>query len=371
MASRSILIDTVNEALESAPADSDLASRFMASSGDTLRYVVGRNDQSAELIGKFEIKGLVDDYNRGDGHWLGVPVVSSVDVPANAIVANCSTSISPIDVVRNLQQAGLRDIVSFGDLLKIAPDTLSIPWFVSQQRDDMERHLSEWSELYAAMADDQSRQTLLDVVRFRSTADPRYMQDYAVRLSEQYFESFLDPARQVFVDAGGYDGDTTEEFCRRYPDYLGVFLFEPSAVNMTAARKRLSGMRDIIFYEAGLSDSQGMLHFNAHAGPASSVTQDQGETIAATTLDHAIQVPVTFIKMDLEGWEIKALHGSKRIIEQHTPQLAIAVYHRASDFREIAKYVRALNPAYRMRLRHYTQGWSETVMFFTPHSTHG
>jgi hypothetical protein len=44
--------------------------------------------------------------------------------------------------------------------------------------------------------------------------------------------------------------------------------------------------------------------------------------------------------------------------------LAIAVYHRAADFRTVWRYARSLHPDYRVYLRHYTQGWSETVMFF-------
>lgn len=192
------------------------------------------------------------------------------------------------------------------------------------------------------------------------------MENYTVRLKDQYFEPFLDTSQQVFVDVGGFDGDTTEEFCRRYPDYRKVFLFEPCPANMAAARKRLAQTRDIEFHEAGISDIEGALRFDTHAGSASSVTEDEGESITVTTLDCAIREPVSWIKMDLEGWEIKALQGAQRLIAEHSPQLAITVYHRASDFRDIARYVLSINPTYRLHLRHYTQGWSETVMFFTP-----
>jgi len=49
------------------------------------------------------------------------------------------------------------------------------------------------------------------------------MMNYSVRLNEQYFEDFLKIDQEIFVDAGGFDGDTTELFCTKYPKYKKVF----------------------------------------------------------------------------------------------------------------------------------------------------
>ncbi|WP_211210547.1 FkbM family methyltransferase [Arhodomonas aquaeolei] len=360
------MMELAAQALADRAADPEIALKFLNPSHVTERYVVGRNEQSLDLIRKCTIHGLIDDFRQGEEYWHGIPVVSSRYVPEHALVANCSTSISPVNVSRNLHDAGIRHIVSFGDLLKVdSAGSLPLPWFIKQQREDMERHGDEWEELFQSLADGESRQTLLDIVQYRLTADPRYMEAYTVRLIEQYFEPFLDTAEQVFVDAGGFDGDTTQEFCARHPDYHKVFLFEPSPTNMAAARERLKNERNIHFVEAAISDEVGSLRFNVEAGPASSVCDEGGASIAVTTLDQAIQEPVTWIKMDLEGWEIKALRGAKRLIHEHSPQLSIATYHRASDFREIYAFIRSLNPSYQVRLRHYTQGWSETVMYFS------
>jgi len=96
----------------------------------------------------------------------------------------------------------------------------------------------------------------------------------------------------------------------------------------------------------------------------SAVTSGAGEDVPVTTLDLAVAEPVSLIKMDLEGWEMKALAGGERHIRQDRPKLAIAVYHSASDFRDVWRYARSIHPDYKVYLRHYTQGWSETVMFF-------
>jgi hypothetical protein len=85
-----------------------------------------------------------------------------------------------------------------------------------------------------------------------------------------------------------------------------------------------------------------------------------------TTLDIKIKEEVSFIKMDIEGWELKALSGCKDHIINDKPKLAIAVYHNSNDFHQIPNYILSLNPDYDLYLRHYTEGWSETVMYFVP-----
>lgn len=338
---------------------------FLNANPSAARYVIGKNDESAALSKLIPLAGVIDDHAQA-ASWNGLPLVKMSDVPRQAWVLNCSTSIAPVNVDRALKQAGFDHILSLSDLLQHpqCPSEL-LPQFVYEQHHDYTQHMSDWSALYNRMADEVSRQTLLDVLRFRLTADPQHMQNYSVRFHDQYFEDFLNFGEEVFVDAGGYDGDTTEEFCKRAPGYKRVYLFEPSAINMAAARKRLAAHRNIEFMEMGLSDSAGELCFDPDAGSASSVSKAGVEKIVVNTLDATVLEPVSFIKMDLEGWELHALAGCRNQIKQNKPKLAISVYHQASHFREVMDWVLSIHPDYKVRLRHYTQGWSETVMFFT------
>ncbi len=216
-------------------------------------------------------------------------------------------------------------------------------------------------------ANKESIKVFNDLVRYRLTADPVYMANYSTRFSDQYFEDFLALSHEVFIDAGGFNGDTTEEFCKRYPDYKKVILFEPSVSNMQDARKRLGHHREIEFIQQGLSNTGGTLWFNSDAGPASAVSADGACSIDVTTLDASVREPVSFIKMDLEGWELKALEGSAQHILEDHPKLAMPVYHYASDFWRIPEYIFSIRQDYDLYLRHYTKGWSETIMFFVPH----
>lgn len=354
----------ITEALERPPANQALAMALLDPNGDRPRFAIGRNEQAAALAPVLRLDGLIDDFAPAGSTWNGLPVTPAAQVPAGAAVVNCSTSISPVAVERRLRAAGIADVLSIADVIHAAPGQLDWPWFVRQQREDWRVAQEQWADIFLTLEDGESRQTLLDVLRYRLTADLRHMRAYEVRIEDQYFEDFLGLRAEVFVDAGGYDGDTTEEFCRRCPDYRRVHLFEPSPRNLAAAKVRLAGCRDIAFWADGLSDCRGSATFDAEAGSASSVSSGEGETVRMTTLDEAVAEPVSFIKMDLEGWEMKALAGCERHIREDRPKLAIAVYHRAADFRDVHRYVRSIHPDYKVYLRHYTQGWSETVMFF-------
>ncbi|MCC7091325.1 MAG: FkbM family methyltransferase [Nitrosomonas sp.] len=359
-------LDKVYAALKAAPGKQALAGDFLSSTCTAPRYVIGRNDDAREALKLIKADGVIDDYANDVLFWEGVPVVRLKAVPTDAIVLNCSTSISPVSVMTILANAGISRVLNFCDLVPAAGEMLRWPWFVRQQRDDLAAHEADWAKLWELMADQESRQTLLDVVRYRLTAEPTFMNEYRVRLREQYFESFMQLKGEVFVDAGGFDGDTSEEFCSRIPDYKAIYLFEPSPRNISAAKQRLAAQERIRFLQLGLSDTQGTLHFNSDAGSASSVSEAGDVTIEVVKLDDEIPESVSYIKMDLEGWEIRALAGCARHIAKDHPKLAISVYHAAEDFRRIPAYILSVQPNYRIYLRHYTQGWSETVMYFLP-----
>ena len=338
---------------------------FVSADGVGRRYVLGRNEHAAALMKAIDVDGIIDDYAEPGTMWNGKPVLKGNQIPAEAIAINCSMSISPVSASRRLAGLNIAGALGLTDLCRVFPDRFPLPDFVLRTREDLVRNSAHWEHLAEALADAESRQVLDDVLRFRVTGDPLAMQRYSVRLRAQYFEDFLnhDPG-EVFVDGGGFDGDTTEEFCRRHPDYKKVFFFEPSVANLQKARVRLINLHSIEFIEKGLSDQTGTLAFNPDAGSASGVNEAGSCRIQVTTLDDEVRETVSFIKMDLEGWELNALAGSRQHILAEHPKLAIAAYHRPSDFWGIFNFVTGLRADYKVYLRHYTEGWSETVMYF-------
>lgn len=327
------------------------------------RFSVGRNDESMRIWQAGLIDGLLESAGQ-QTQWQGIPIVSPGQIDKSAVIFNCSTSIRPVDTLEWLSRSGFSNIINYFELSYVYNESISSPAFVSNQIAEIKSNERDWIKIFENLADEESRKTLLDVLSYRLTANPVFMQDYKVRTDRQYLEDFMEYGDDIFVDAGGFDGDTAESFSKYSPDYKKIIIFEPSAHNMAKLRNRIAGIERVEVHPIGLSDKKEKLYFNSALGSACNVDSNGTESIFVDTLDSVVQEPVTFIKMDLEGWEMQALRGARQHIENNAPKMAIAVYHNAADIRTIYQLVHSLNSRYSTYMRHYTQGWSETVMFF-------
>jgi FkbM family methyltransferase len=330
-------------------------------------YALGKNQHTLKLLNAVNLTGVIDDFETSVNEWHGIPIVKGSDVPEGSVVINCSMSISPLVADERIRSIPGARVLPYAHLLADPGLNIELPDFVDDARRELHVNLEKYEHVFSLLQDEVSRDTFNRLLAYRLTADYSYMKGFSVRFREQYFEGFLGRLDGcVFADCGGYDGDTTEEFISRYPAYGSVLLIEPSEKNMERAKQRLCNARDIAFVPLGVSDAAEILTFNPDAGSASSISKEGSVTIQATTLDAFSDHKISFIKMDLEGWELKALQGAKRQIVENRPILAIAVYHSLADFWKIPEYIRSLSQEYRIYLRHYTQGWSETVMYFIP-----
>lgn len=332
-------------------------------------YFFGRNELSGQLSKLIHPDGFIDDYAPSGTTWQGRPVVSLEELDRDAVVVNCVINSRPRTALERIRQAGFTQVLSYSDLCRALPDLAPLPDFVAGTRADIAAHPEKWRAVYERLADLESKRVFDDVLHYRLTADPNVLIRYTFRPQDQYFEDFMQFDREVFVDAGGFNGDTTEQFCLRYPNYQKVYLFEPSNKNIALAKKRLAKFPSIEFIEKGVSNEPGTLYFNSDAGSASAVSASGKDAIEVTTIDECLAGKVSFVKMDLEGWEINALQGAKNHIFRDHPKLAIAVYHRPSDIWNIFDLVNDIRTDYRVFLRHYTESWTETVMSFVPMDT--
>jgi FkbM family methyltransferase len=329
-------------------------------------YALGRNEHVKRLSELLSLVAVVDDFVSGT-HWNDLPVIQGQAVPSGSVVINCSMSISPLSARHRIATLPRVHALDYADLLRPRGSPLAFPNFVSDARNDLTGNHALHSTIFDRLADNESKETFNRIMAYRLTADPWHMAGFSVRMQEQYFEPFLHiPLNARFVDCGGFDGDTSEIFASRYPHYGKIYIFEPSATNMQKAEVRLAGVRDVAFIALGVSDTCSTLRFNASIGSASAISSGGDSSIEVTTLDLNIPERVDFIKMDLEGWELNALKGAGRHIREDHPILAIATYHHISDFWKIPEFVLSQRDDYNLFLRHYTEGWSETVMYFVP-----
>ena len=343
-----------------------LARQFISGDKRCERWLFGRNEQSLALSKILDVNGFADDFTD-IRIWNGKAVRKPEELPNASIVINCVVNSKPRTAQKRLARLNVSGKLAYMELCNVAPDLIPLPEFVRLSRAEFDANYPKLMRLYDSLADDASRRVMIDVWRYRLSGDIQSLANYAFRPGDQYFEDFLKVGEgQIFVDVGAFDGDTTEGFCTRYPDYEKVYVFEPSKSNISKAKERLHHFSRLEFIQEGVSDAAGVLRFNSDAGSASNITAAGGSSIDVTTLDLKIHGRVTFVKMDIEGWELKALAGARGHIEKDRPVLAVAAYHIPSHFWEIFELVTALTTDYAIYLRHYSESWTETVMYFIP-----
>lgn len=60
---------------------------------------------------------------------------------------------------------------------------------------------------------------------------------------------------------------------------------------------------------------------------------------------------ITYLKADVEGFEMELLKGAADIVKRDKPKIAITVYHFQNDWQEMKNFLLSLVPEYRWKLR--------------------
>ncbi|MDE7294847.1 MAG: FkbM family methyltransferase [Oscillospiraceae bacterium] len=234
--------------------------------------------------------------------------------------------------------------------------------------DMMEKNKDILQKLRDDLADEESKLSLDRYIYQNTTGTypkeytkkPVYFDDDIITLCEN----------ETFIDCGAYDGDTILEFTKaiktqeKSAGYKKVIAFEADPTNAEKMKNNLAGLENIEIITKGVSDKAGVLHFAASGSVSSSIVSENGIEIEVTTIDETVKDEnVTFIKMDIEGSELKALTGARNTIKQCRPKLAICVYHKAEDLMTIPQYIQSLVPDYKLYLRNYSAEGIETVLY--------
>lgn len=187
---------------------------------------------------------------------------------------------------------------------------------------------------------------------------------------KQYFDCpyFEHDDNEVFVDAGVFDGMSAVRFAEWANDnYEHIYGFEPDMVNFTNCEKIYSTLKNTTLFNKGVWDNNTVLQF-LEDGPGSKIIENEkatgSNTIAVASIDAELAGGrVTFIKMDVEGAELKGLYGAEKTIRKWKPKLAISVYHKPTDLWEIPQIILNYNAEYNFYMRHYFFNEFETILY--------
>lgn len=195
-------------------------------------------------------------------------------------------------------------------------------------------------------------------------------------LTRQYFyspdETFSARPGDFVIDAGACLGDTAVAFSLAVGQKGKVFSFDPLSAHcaVTEFNATQNGLDNISVHQQGLGEM-------GNGVPIKKISTDRvlpgfnpdtvSNKISITSIDDFVEnhqvKKIDFIKMDIEGWELRALKGARSTINKYGPKLAICLYHKFSDFVEIPQWLTANFPDYEFRLGHYTIFEDETVLY--------
>lgn len=225
--------------------------------------------------------------------------------------------------------------------------------------------------------DDTSRVVFDAVVNAMLTGNEAYCEHVMEGNQNFALPQFMNTCkREHFVDAGAYVGDSIERFIwSNNGVFERIYAFEPGPAQHKALTIRMRRLANEWAFEASrfecinaaLADDNKKANLSANSMLQSTSIEDSctsDETVSMYKLDSFLgERPATFIKVDVEGMELRMLRGARETIRKFKPKLAVSVYHNAEDLFEIPEFIKDLVPEYKMAVRHHAPMLMETVLY--------
>ncbi len=335
--------------------------------------------------GYFEKLGIpflyVVDANPGryvrDEIWNGIPILKPDDVQlehrTKCMLAICIATEPFGSITDPLIQKGWLDIVHFYDIAEAYNDLypLGNGWFTGEIN---EVDLKEIKYVLDHWADDFSRAHHLQFIAWHRLRKELVFDGAPVTAGSRYFIpeilSILNE-KEVFVDGGAHHGEVSLRFMNVVnKEFAKVYAIEPDKYSITVLRTKLlteniSTSEKIEVIECALGKQSGTATFFHGLDYASQLSSIAGESVLVRTLDE-MDIPATFIKLHLEGWEYDALTGSMQTLKKYRPLLAVTTYHNRNGLWQVPAFLMKNLQDYEFILRVHSWMGTGAVLYAIP-----
>ncbi len=216
-----------------------------------------------------------------------------------------------------------------------------------------------FEKAYDLLEDEKSKEDFLNVLRFKISGKTEYLFSCQSEKEALYKEVLPLTENETIVDLGAYDGDTIREFLSvTNGKYNKIYAFEPDEKNFRKLKAKTEGMESIELYNIGAYDKKETRYFAKKKG-RNSHEDPNGIPVQFDSVDNIVKDRVTFLKMDIEGSELKALDGAENTIRENLPKLYICAYHRNEDMFTLPLKIKELYDGYKIYFRHhpYIPAW--------------
>lgn len=293
----------------------------------------------------------------------------SAKLDAIWIVAIWSPGHSYVQTKDQLHQFGIKNIFHAAHLMRLFPGKL-LPHLHFQVAEYFIQHKQELTEVYNSLSDEESKN------QFRAHVNCRIELNFESLphpdTENQYFPEEIVSlnSEEIFLDAGAYIGDTLDEFvkhtnysCKKY------FALEPDPENFEHLKIKADQIKNIqievLPYAVG--DENTLLKFDATAGGGAVISENgQCEVVCKKIDDVLFDEKPTYLKFDIEGFELNALKGANKTIGTHHPKLAICIYHLPDDLWTIPLYIKQNFPFYNLYVRTHQFDGLDFVLYAIP-----
>ncbi|EKE04055.1 MAG: FkbM family methyltransferase [uncultured bacterium] len=340
-------------------------------------YIFGAKRQGKKyynyfIKNKIEVKGFIDnDISKQGKDFCGIKIHSVDELlnnKDNITVIIASANYLP-DIYQQLKNLGFSKIIPY-PVLSIFNEVMFPPEpFFKDLLSDITTNKSKYMSLYSIFKDEKSKKVLDNLINYRLTLDSSCLEEVFENNNDEYFDPyilFLD-GNEVFIDGGGYNGDTVKKFINKSDQkYNKILYFEPDKELFSIAEENLAEYKNITFIDKGLYSDETTLKFSSTGELDGCIDPEGNIEIHTTTIDKISEDKITFIKLDLEGSEYEAIKGAENQISSNSPKLAIAVYHKVQDLWEIPELISSINPDYTFYLRHYSRVIFDTILYAIP-----
>ena len=237
-----------------------------------------------------------------------------------------------------------------------------------------EQHKTRFESTRSILADEISKNIMDAFIIACMTGSIEGLEGF--RSNGEYFNELTSGCKSgCLVDCGAYTGDTIEAAL----DFLGsrlerVIAFEPDPENYENLKEYVqkTGLAadKIKILKKGSYDRAEVLHFSASSNTSSSVSENGEITIETDSIDNAAadMGEISFIKMDVEGSELKSILGAADTIRKYRPTMAICAYHKTEDLFELPETIRKItnDSGYKYYLRYHGFALNEVVLYAIP-----
>ena len=246
--------------------------------------------------------------------------------------------------------------------------------YFNKKADDIFNNLNNIEKVYNMLNDYSSKYIFYSILNNWVNYDMQSLKLAMNNKYKHYFDLDIIPncENEVFVDVGGFTGDTTLDYINTYGEnsFKKIYIYEITKQNFDVIKNNLKNYENIEIRNKALKDKKGFINIDESLvdSSANRTKNDDFGNVECVSLDEDINEKVTMIKMDIEGDEIDALNGAKNTITKNAPKLLISVYHKNTHLWEIPLLINNLNKNYNYYLRYYG-GYvypTEVVLIATP-----